>query len=352
MTDASEPVTGVSAPAYTALALQLTTQAVTGLAVAEARAAIASSLDRIGRQVDAALRWHGPHCRLVVLPEYALTGFPMGGTIAEWAQKAAIDPDGQEYDQFATIAQRAGVFLAVNAYETDKHFPDTYFQACVVLGPNGDVVLRYRRLHSLYSPSPYDYWDRYLDAYGIDAVLPVARTELGALAALASEEILYPELARALALRGAEVFLHSSSEATGPELMPKAIARRARAIENLAYVVSANSAGIRGTDLAGDSTDGGSEIIDHLGRVLARAGSGESVNAAAEIDLATIRRARSRPTMGNLLSRTKTALWAQEYARYDIESPNGLADAEPQRSFFAGRQRIAIDRLREAGVIQ
>ena len=339
-----------TAPAYTALALQVTTHAVAPLGPEQARASINASISRIGRQVQAALQWHGPQCRLVVLPEYVLTGFPMGGTIPEWAGKAALAPDGPEYEQLAAIAQRAGVFLAVNAYETDTHFPDTYFQASVVLGPNGDVVLRYRRLHSLFSPSPYDYWDRYLDAYGIDAVLPVARTELGVLAAIASEEILYPELARALALRGAEVFVHSSSEATSPELMPKAVARRARAIENLAYVVSANSAGIRGTDLAGDSTDGGSELIDHLGRVLARAGAGESVNAA-ELDLGTIRRARTRPGMGNLLARTKSALWAQEYGRHDVERPNALADSQPDRAFFAARQRNVIDRLQQAGVL-
>ena len=338
-------------PAYTAVGLQVTTNAVTQLGVTESRETIAASLERIGRQVVAAKMWHGPGCRLIVLPEYVLTGFPMGGTIGEWAEKAALDPDGAEYDNLAALAQRAGVFLTVNAYETDKSFPDIYFQACVVLGPNGDVVLRYRRLHSLYSPSPYDYWDRYLEVYGIDGVLPVARTEIGALAAIASEEILYPELARALALRGAEVFLHPTSEATGPELMPKAIARRARAIENTAYVVSANSGGIRGTDLSGNSTDGGSEVVDHLGRILARAGSGETVNAAAELDLGPLRRARSRPTMGNLLSRVNTALWAEEYARHDVQRPNGLRDTPADRPYFIHRQNEAIERLRAAGVV-
>jgi predicted amidohydrolase len=339
-------------PAYVALALQTTTDAVAPLSVAAARESITAAIDRIGRQLLAAKMWHGPGCRLVVLPEYAFTGFPMGGSIAEWAEKAALDPDGQGYDTLAGFAQRAGVFLAVNAYETDRHFPGVYFQACVILGPTGDLVLRYRRLHSLYSPSPYDYWDRYLDHYGIDAVLPVARTELGALAAIASEEILYPELARALALRGAEVFVHPTSEASSPELMPKAVARRARAIENLAYVVSANSGGIRGTDLSGNSTDGGSEILDHLGRVLARAGSGESVNAATELDLGPLRRARSRPTMANLLSRVATGLWSEEYARHDVQRPNGLVDAEPERSYFQARQEQVIARLRDAGVVQ
>jgi predicted amidohydrolase len=338
--------------AFRAVALQTATHAVNGLGVAEAREAIDASIERIAPQVAAAVAWHGTDTRLVVLPEYACTGFPMGDPVPAWAEKAALDPQGPEYERLAAIAQRHSIFLGVNAYETDKHYPGLYFQGCVVLGPTGDVQLRYRRLHSLYSPSPYDVWDSYLDHYGMDGVLPVARTEIGNLAALASEEILYPELSRALAMRGAEVFVHSTSEASSPDLTPKEIARRARAVENLVTVVSANSAGISGIALSGDSTNGHSEIVDHLGHSLARAGSGESLVAAAEVDLAALRRERSRPAMSNLPARVKTALWAQEYARHDVDRPNGLVDAAPERAFFARRHKDNIDRLREAGGIR
>lgn len=339
-------------PVFRAVALQTATHAINSLGVDDARAAIAAAIERIGRQVGAAVSWHGPDTRLVVLPEYAFTGFPMGDPIPAWAQKAGLAPGGPEYDSLGAIAQRHSIHLAVNAYETDAHYPDLYFQGCTVLGPNGDVVLRYRRLHSLYSPSPYDVWGSYLDHYGIDGVLPVARTELGNLAALASEEILYPELARALTLRGAEVFLHSTSEASSPDLTPKEIARRARAVENTAFVVSANSGGITGIPLSGDSTNGHSEIVDHLGHSLARADSGESLVAAAEVDVSALRRERSRPAMSNQLARVKSGLWAQEYARHDIDRPNGLADQSAERSFFIQRHRDSIDRLRTAGIIQ
>src|SRR2546430_2207941 len=80
------------------------------------------------------------------------------------------------------------------------------------------LVLRYRRLLSMFAPSPWDVWDAFLDRYGIDAVFPVATTEIGRLAAIASEEILYPEIARAHAVKGAEILLHSTSEAGSPDL--------------------------------------------------------------------------------------------------------------------------------------
>jgi predicted amidohydrolase len=343
------PPTG---PAYRALALQVRTRAVNGLSRDDARAAIASAIERVGEQVAAAVAWHGPDTRLVVLPEYVLTGFPMGEPVPAWADLAALRPDGREYEALGAIAQRLGVHLAGNAYETDPGFPGLYFQACWLIAPSGRVVLRYHRLHSMYSPSPYDVWDAYLDRYGIAAVLPVARTELGAVGAVASEEILYPELSRALALRGAEVLVQPTSEASSPELTPKAVARRARAVENTVYVVAANSGGLTGTAIGADSTNGGSEIVDYAGRVLARAGSGESVVACAELDLAALRRERARTGMGNLLSRTQAALWAQEYARHDVARPGGLGDgATPDRAYFLRRQREALDRLRQAGVL-
>ncbi len=166
----------------------------------------------------------------------------------------------------------------------------------------------------MFAPTPHDVWDRYLDLYGLDGVFPVAVTSIGRLGAIASEEILYPEIARALALRGAEVLLHSTSEVGSPALTPKDIAKRARAIENLAYVVSANSAGFIDSDLPANSTDGMSKIVDFLGEVRAQAGFGESSVACAEIDLAALRRYRRRPGMGNLLSRQRLELFAAVYA--------------------------------------
>ncbi|MEO3870245.1 nitrilase-related carbon-nitrogen hydrolase [Nonomuraea sp. B12E4] len=330
-------------PDFTALALQLETRAVNG--VADPRGAIMTAVERIDERVGGSKAWLGPGLRLVVLPEYVLTGFPMREGFAEWRAGVALDPDGPEYRELAGVAVRHGVFLCVNAYERDEHFPELYFQASVIFSPGGEAVLRYRRLHSMFTPTPYDVWERYLEIYGIDGVLPVARTEIGNLAVVASEEILMPELARALALRGAEVFCHPTSEASSPVLTPKAIARRARAVENLAYVVSANSGGLAGIAIPGDSTNGGSEVIDAQGRVLAQAGAGESLVAAAELDVAALRRLRRRPGMGNLLSRVKTGLWAEEYARHDVEHPDGLSAGPRDRAWFRARQAETITRL-------
>jgi predicted amidohydrolase len=342
------------APAYRALALQARCRSVNGAADrADARATMKDSIDRLRSEIASSVRFIGADCRLVVLPEYVLTGHPVGEPFEVWTDLAAIEPDGPEEEGLAAIARDLKVFLAANAYESDPHFPEIYFQACLIFDPSGATVLRYRRLHSLLTPTPYDVWDAYLDRYGIDGVFPVAKTEIGNLAAIASDEILFPELARALAIRGAEVFCHGTSEAGSPLIMPKDIAKRARALENMAYLVSANTGGIENSPIPGDSTDGKSQIVDFEGRVLVEASPGESMVAFAELDLGALRRNRQRPGMGNLLSRARPEAFKHVFDDARLAAPNGLGTGtRPERAWFMDSQRATIARLIEQGVIQ
>lgn len=342
--------------AYMALALQTACLAINRVRDPDARRErLMTSIARFSDQIGAAKAFIGPDLKLVVLPEYVLTGFPQGEDAETWRATAALEIDGPEYEALAAVAQRHGVFLAINAYERDPHFPTLYFQACVIFDDAGTSVLRYRRLVSMYAPSPYDVWDAYLDAYGLEGVFPVASTAIGRLAAIASEEILYPEIARIHAARGAEVFVHPSSEAQGPKQTIKDVAKRARAIENLAYVVSANTSGVHDTGLSAASIDGGSQVVNYKGDILAEAWPGESIVANAEIDLAALRRYRRRPGMPNLLARQPMELWRAGYAAADIHPPRTLVDETgvktPDRGFYRDRQIKVIEALAKAGLI-
>ena len=195
---------------YSALALQMDCHAVNGLADrAAVEQAMASTLDRVDQLIAGSKgfigTFSGDSLRLVVLPEYFLTSFPMGESINEWRTKACIAIDGPEYERMGEIARNRGVYLSGNAYELDPHFPDLYFQTSFIISDEGQVVLRYRRLISMFAPTPHDVLSQYREIYGDDGLFPVADTPLGRLACVASEEILYPEVARALATRGAEV---------------------------------------------------------------------------------------------------------------------------------------------------
>ena len=346
---------------YSALALQLTTHCVNSCPDREsARARMAENIARVRRAVAGSKafinQYSGETARLVVLPEYFLTGFPMGDTVPGWKDKAALDIKGPEYDALGAIAADFDLYLAGNAYEVDPNFPELYFQCCFVLGPGGDVVLRYRRMISLSGPTPYDVWDKYLDLYGLDGVFPVADTPIGRIAAIASEEILYPEIARCHAMRGAEVFIHPTSEAGMPQDSIKETARRARALENLAYVVSANSAALLDNAVPPESTTGMSKVVDYHGHVLAEAmPGGESMVANATIDLAALREARRRTGLINMLSRQPFQAYAESYANVEFRAPNALLQGGevrvPERADFVGGQRADIERLGKLGLI-
>jgi predicted amidohydrolase len=353
----------VSEPAvqpYAAVAMQLTARSTERCAdTAEARAQILAQIAEVEGAIRSATifieQYAGRPVRLAVLPEYLFTSYPGRIGITEFAERVGFAADGPEYQALGAAAQRLKLHLAGNAYEIDPYFPGFYFQTSFVVAPSGEVVLRYRRLLSMFAPSPHDVWDAYLDRYGLDGVFPVARTEIGNLACIASEEILYPEIARALAFRGAEVFCHSSSEIGSRLAMPKDVAKRARAWESMAYVVSANTAGISGTAMSLASADGNSQVVGPDGKIFAQSLSGETFTAFATLDIAALRATRRTPAMTNSLARQRPSLFAPVYAAAEAQDANTmLADGAPQvpeRDAFRRMQEAVIDRLSRAGAI-
>ncbi|GAB3746256.1 nitrilase-related carbon-nitrogen hydrolase [Spirosoma pomorum] len=331
---------------YKALALQLNCQSITNTQTRdEAESMMLRSIERIESQLAASIGHIGRDTLLVVAPESFLTGVPTRETIHEWREKAALEINGSVYEALSAMVQRQQVYFSGNAYEQDPFFPELYFQTSFIIGPNGDVLLRYRQLNAMYAPTPHDVWELYLDAYGYDSLFPVARTNIGNLACLASDDILFPEVARCLTMRGAEVLLHSASEIASPLLTPRKIAKQARAVENMAYVVSANSAGVSGSLLPAETTDGHSRIVDHKGTVLAEAAYGESLVANADIDLAALREFRQRPALANLLARQRYELYANSYAQHSVYPPDTLLSQPAERAFFVRTQQEVIKKL-------
>lgn len=331
---------------YKALALQLTCQTVNTYQTRDdAEAVMLQSIERIERQIAASVGLIGRDTLLIVVPEFFLTGPPMDETVDQWREKAALEINGRIYEALSAMVQRQQIYFSGNAYEQDPFFPELYFQTSFILGPNGDMLLRYRRLNAIYTPTPHDVWELYLDAYGYDSLFPVAKTNIGNLACIASEDILYPEVARCLAMRGAEVLLHATSEIGSPQLTPKNIAKQARAIENMVYVVSANSAGVVGNALPAGTTDGHSKLIDPKGVVLAEAAYGESIVANADIDLAALREFRQRPAIGNQLARQRLELYAESYAKHSVYPPNTLLSQPAERPPLMRTQQEVIKKL-------
>jgi predicted amidohydrolase len=158
-----------------------------------------------------------------------------------------------------------------------------------------------------------------------------------------------------MALRGAELICHSSSEVGSPLSTPKNIAKQARAYENMVYIVSANSAGIKDNPIPNQSTDGHSQVVDYKGRLLTEAGSGETMNGYAEIDISALRRTRAKPAMTNTLARQRLELFAPIYSGEPVYPANTLMDGNsiksPGRQHYLDTQQSVITDLKKRGVI-
>jgi predicted amidohydrolase len=352
----------IDGPEYIAVALQVSVKCINRCTDREsARARIADNLKRIGEYTAAAASFlkffYGAPVRLVGLPEYAVTGFPLGEPPAVWRDRACLDQNGPEYEQLGRIAQQHQLYLAGNVYETDPKFPELYFQTCFIIAPNGNVILRYRRLTSCFEPTPHDVWDKYLDVYGPESIFPVARTDIGNLGTIASEEILYPEITRCIVMRGAEVILHPTSEPGSPEPTIKEICRRARAIENQVFIVAANTASIEDIPIPAHTCSAMSTIVDYNGHLLCEAAQGgEAFNSNAIIDVGALRRTRRRTAMSNVMSRQPFEIYADSYAKARYHTGNyllrdGKVIEPPDREMFRRRQAENIERLVKAGLL-
>jgi predicted amidohydrolase len=242
-----------------------------------------------------------------VLPQFSLHGFSMGRTSADWVNAATRIP-GPETERFGELARELQVWIAGTLCEVLDEFPGRYFLTGFIVAPSGDVVLRYRKLYAFSTKTrPGDVLTRYLGLFGREALFPVVRTPLGRIGMAIAGDVNWPEMTRALALRGAEIILNPTAQALMPADRDTGIpyVRRVRAFENLCYMILANAGPLTG---AGPMPAARlpSEIVDFQGRVVAVADTNEATTVTGTLDVEALRRERALP-MKNFLAQLQPA---------------------------------------------
>lgn len=135
----------------------------------------------------------------------------------EEALKVAIEVPGEETEALGKKAKEYGCYIAFGTYARDKDWPGHLLLNGVLIGPSGEVVAQHWKQHNvrlrpdwtMFTTSAYDVLDRYIEMYGADAVLPVARTDIGNLSLLISPYD--PDIHRAISLKGMEIGIRFSS---------------------------------------------------------------------------------------------------------------------------------------------
>ena len=204
--------------------------------------------------------------RLVVFPECALTGYCFEN-LQEALPYAETIP-GPSTQLLASVCRRTRAYLVLGMLERDG---DRCFNAAALIGPEG-VVGKYRKVHL-----PFLGVDRFVDSG--DLGFAVHETRLGRIGLNICYDGSFPESARTMALKGADVILLPTNWPKGAEQFAEFLVN-ARGLENHVFSVAVNRVGIE----RGFRFIGRSRIADPSGRTLALASADEEEVIFAEID--------------------------------------------------------------------
>ncbi len=216
---------------------------------------------------------------LVVLPEnFAIMGM-------KESDKVAIrEPDGKGLiqDFLAEQAYKNNVWLVGGTVPLVANAPNKVRAACLVYDNRGKRVARYDKTH-LFDVRIVDTGEQYVESETIEAGenVVVVDTPFAKLGIAVCYDLRFPELFRNMLEHQVEVIVLPSAFTAITGSAHWEILVRARAIENLCYVVAADQGGyhVNGRESYGDSM-----IVDPWGRVLDRLSSGSGF-VMGEIDL-------------------------------------------------------------------
>ena len=182
---------------------------------------------------------------IIVFPELALSGYECGETMHKSGKSCNLHQElaetlpGPATEEIAELAKELEVYIIFGMPEKEMENSDIRYISSVVMGPEG-LLGAYRKLHL--APLP-----RFTESlcFSPGNEIPVWKTRYGIIGILICYDFyFYPELARIMALKGADVLINTSASGAGPG-KPYFIVQQtgARATENCVYAASANLVG-------------------------------------------------------------------------------------------------------------
>ena len=217
---------------------------------------------------------------LVVLPEnFAIMG------VREQDKVAVREPEGCGVIQnfLAEQSRQHKIWLVGGTVPLECRDPKKILAACLVYDDHGKCVARYDKIH-LFDVNLVDAGESYIESETIEfgeAVVQVLDSPFGKIGMAVCYDLRFPELFRKMLDLGAQVAVLPAAftAATGQAHWESLI--RARAIENVMYVIASAQGGYH---VSGRATYGNSMVVDPWGVILDRVGHGAGM-AVGSIDL-------------------------------------------------------------------
>ncbi|RLE78252.1 MAG: carbon-nitrogen hydrolase family protein [Thermoprotei archaeon] len=224
-------------------------------------------------------------CDLVVFPELSITGYVLKDLVYSLAEEIP----GPSTEKIQSLARDYGIYVIAGLPEREER--NLIYNSAVLVGPEGLLGI-YRKKHL----PTYGLFEegRYFAPWRKD--IKVFETPVGKIGILICFDLFFPELARTLAVKGAEMIVVLSA---APDISKPFFETfvHARALENTTFVAYVNMVGF----YDGIGFFGGSHVRGPLGQLIARAKLYEEDLVIADIDYSSLIYARSiRPILKDL----------------------------------------------------
>jgi nitrilase len=229
---------------------------------------VAANLQEAGRLVELAA---ATGARIIALPEY----FPIMG-MKDTDKVAAREKDGSGPIQsfLSEQAKRHRVWIVGGSVPLEASVPDKVRNSCLIYNQSGERVARYDKIHLFGFEMGQERYSEVRTIEPGDKVLTVD-SPYGRLGISVCYDLRFPELYRAMGDVDLILVPSAFTETTGKAHWDTLI--RARAIENLAYVIAPAQGGYH---VNGRETHGHTMIVDPWGVVLDRLPRGSGVVVA------------------------------------------------------------------------
>lgn len=201
---------------------------------------------------------------------------------------------GPSTETFGALAKELGIVLVLSLFE--KRAPGLYHNTAVVLEKDGTIAGKYRKMHIPDDPA---YYEKFYFTPGDLGFEPI-ETSVGKLGVLVCWDQWYPEAARLMAMKGAELLIYPTAigwessdtdEEKQRQLGAWVTVQRGHAVANGLHVVTVNRVGHE-TDPSGQTNGirfwGNSFVAGPQGELIT-----EFSNDREEVQVVTIDKTRS-----------------------------------------------------------
>jgi N-carbamoylputrescine amidase len=265
-------------------------------AVALAAAQFACTWDRaanIAKAKAMVKRAAGEGAQIILLPELFETPYFCQDQSAEHFALAQPFKENTLIAEFAGLAKEFSVVLPLSFFERARN---AHYNALAMIDADGQVLGRYRKSHI---PDGPGYQEKFYFHPG-DSGFKTWPTRYGRIGAAICWDQWFPESARIMALKGADVLLYPTAIGSEPPPAPPLDSRdhwrrvmQGHAAANYVPVVAANRVGAEQGEAGELRFYGSSFVAGPTGEIVAELGRDEEGITLAALDFAAIAKARA-----------------------------------------------------------